>query len=62
MPALEAYLGGDYHTPNDELTDETPLGGAADDADLHVRLVRHFASTATHPRQLRSSPLAVQPH
>ena len=62
MPALEAYLGGDYHTPNDELTDETPLGGAADDADLHVRLTRHFASIAAHPQQTRTLPPTAQPH
>ena len=44
MALLEAFLGGNYHGPDDELTDDVPLGGAADDADLHVALVRYFAS------------------
>ncbi len=40
MAPLQAYLSGPYHGPDDELTDATPLGGAADDADLHVAAVR----------------------
>jgi Zn-dependent M28 family amino/carboxypeptidase len=50
MALLEAFLGGDYHGPNDELRDDVPLGGAADDADLHVALVRHFGNVAATPR------------
>lgn len=50
MTALQAFLGGHYHGPEDELTDTLPLGGAADDADLHVALARHFASTRAHRR------------
>lgn len=50
MAALQSYLAGDYHTPNDELTDATLVGGAADDADLHIALVRHFATLSLHPR------------
>ncbi len=50
MAALQAFLGGHYHGPDDELTDDLPLGGAADDADLHVALARHFASTTAHRR------------
>ncbi len=49
MAPLEAYLEGPYHAPNDELTDAVPLGGAADDGDLHIALARHFANLATHP-------------
>ncbi len=49
MALLESFLGGNYHGPDDELTDATPLGGAADDADLHVALARHFATVRTHP-------------
>lgn len=45
---LEAFLSGDYHGPDDELTDATPLGGAAEDADLHVALGAHFADTDTY--------------
>ncbi len=49
MAPLQAFLRGDYHGPNDELRDDVPLGGAADDADLHVALVRYFASVASWP-------------
>lgn len=45
MPLLEAFLGSDYHKPADEFGDKIPLGGAAEDADLHVALGRAFAST-----------------
>jgi hypothetical protein len=50
MALLQAFLGGSYHGPEDELTDDLPLGGAADDADLHIALARHFATIASHPR------------
>ncbi len=50
MALLNAFLSGPYHAPEDELTDAVPLGGAADDADLHVALVRHFGSRAIYPR------------
>jgi hypothetical protein len=42
---LQKFLGSDYHGPNDELTDSTELGGAAEDTDLHIALGRHFADT-----------------
>ena len=42
---MQKFLGSDYHGPNDELTDSTALGGAAEDADLHIALGRHFADT-----------------
>jgi hypothetical protein len=50
MALLNAFLSGPYHAPDDELTDAVPLGGAADDADLHVALARHFGSRAIYPR------------
>jgi hypothetical protein len=40
---MQKFLGSDYHGPDDELTDKTELGGAAEDADLHIALGRHFA-------------------
>ena len=46
---LETFLSDDYHGPDDELTDATELGGAAEDADLHVALGKHFASTRKQP-------------
>lgn len=45
MSDLQAFLASDYHSPADQLTDRVPLGGAADDADLHLALARYFAST-----------------
>lgn len=42
---LEAFLKTDYHGPNDEVAETLQLGGAAEDADLHVELGRYFADT-----------------
>ena len=49
MKLLEAFLGSDYHRPADEFSDKVPLGGAAEDADLHVALGRAFADTKRWP-------------
>ena len=51
MPLLEAFLGGDYHRAGDNFSDAIPLGGAAEDADLHVALGRVFADTKAWPGQ-----------
>jgi hypothetical protein len=48
MKLLQAFLTSVYHGPDDELTDATQLGGAADDANLHVDLTRHFADEAKY--------------
>jgi hypothetical protein len=50
---LQAYLSGPYHAPNDELTGTLPLGGAADDADLHIALTRRLASIRLFPAPVR---------
>lgn len=42
---LEAFLRSDYHGPGDEVVETLQLGGAAEDADLHVELGRYFADT-----------------
>ena len=42
---MQKFLGSEYHGPNDELTDSTELGGAAEDADLHIALGRYFADS-----------------
>lgn len=42
---LEAFLKSDYHGPDDEVVDTLQLGGAAEDAELHLALVRYFADT-----------------
>jgi hypothetical protein len=49
MPLLEAFLGGDYHGPDDNFSDKIPLGGAAEDADLHVALGRAFGDVKVWP-------------
>lgn len=45
MGLLQKFLESDYHGPADEFSDKIPLGGAAEDADLHVALGRAFADT-----------------
>ncbi len=45
LDLMQKFLGSEYHGPNDELTEKTELGGAAEDADLHVALGQHFANT-----------------
>jgi Zn-dependent M28 family amino/carboxypeptidase len=49
LKLLNAYLAKDYHSPADELRADTELGGAVDDANLHVELVRRAASRAILP-------------
>lgn len=51
MPLLQSFLGGHYHGPDDELTPDLPLGGAADDADLHVALARQLADRRLYPHR-----------
>ena len=53
---LETFLTDDYHGPDDELTEATELGGAAEDATLHVALGKHFASTRKQPAEKAAKP------
>ena len=46
---LQAFLAENYHSPSDELGTDTELGGAVDDANLHVELVRRAASRGILP-------------
>jgi Peptidase family M28 len=46
---LTAFLASRYHHPDDELRPDTDLGGAVDDANLHVELVRRTASQSYRP-------------
>ena len=46
---FEAFIKSTYHGPADELRPDTPLGGAVDDANLHVELVRRAASRSILP-------------
>jgi Peptidase family M28 len=50
LALMQKFLGSDYHGPNDELTETTELGGAAEDADLHIALGQHFANTRKFKR------------
>jgi hypothetical protein len=45
----ERFLGGDYHGPDDEYSKSIELGGAAEDATLHILLGKHFANRKRHP-------------
>ncbi len=46
---LAAFLSGAYHTPDDQLTVDTDLSGAAEDADLHVALAQYFGDEGSYP-------------
>ncbi|MBB5687369.1 M28 family peptidase [Sphingobium boeckii] len=46
MALAQKYLQSTYHGPDDALTDTLDLGGAADDATLHVVLARMLANAA----------------
>ena len=49
LKRLQAFLGAAYHSPEDELCADTELGGAVEDANLHVELVRRAASRSLLP-------------
>ena len=49
LALLQKFLGAAYHGPEDELRADTDLGGAVDDANLHVELVRRAASRGHLP-------------
>ncbi len=49
MRTLMAFMGSNYHGKDDELTDATELGGATEDANFHVDLVRRAASRSFRP-------------
>ncbi|MCY7279913.1 MAG: M20/M25/M40 family metallo-hydrolase [Sphingomonas bacterium] len=54
---LRRFLAGDYHGPNDELRADTDLGGAVDDANLHVELIRRAASRKFSPPTIKAPQL-----
>ena len=41
---LQRFIGARYHSPGDELRPDTDLGGAIDDANLHLEMIRRAAS------------------
>ncbi len=52
LALMERFLEGAYHGPEDELTKDTQLGGAAEDAMLHVALGKHFANAKKQPLEM----------
>ena len=50
MKRLRDFLGKNYHGQDDELSVRTDLGGAVEDANLHVELVRRAASRSFQPK------------
>lgn len=58
MELLNSFLAGNYHGPDDELTKATELGGATQDANLHVRMGRYFASIKKY--SLPPSPVEIK--
>lgn len=57
MGLLQRFIEAGYHAPRDELHADTELGGAVDDANLHVELIRRAASRKFQPRQTRTPML-----
>jgi hypothetical protein len=53
LALLKRFFAGDYHGPNDELRPDTDLGGAVEDANLHLELVRRAASRHFDPAPLK---------
>lgn len=51
MPMLQTFLAGPYHGPDDEFSEALPLGGAAEDAELHVLLARALADPKRYKRK-----------
>jgi hypothetical protein len=49
MRILQGYLSSSYHQPNDDANRTIELGGAAEDADLHIALLRALADPKVYP-------------
>ena len=48
---VEAFMESDYHRPGDKISRGLVLGGAADDVEFHVGLVRWFADPRRVPER-----------
>lgn len=48
---VERFMEGDYHRPGDQVSRGIELGGAADDVEFHVGLVRWFADPRRVPER-----------
>lgn len=49
LKKIEAFFDGDYHRPSDDLKRPIELGGAVEDVQFHVAMVRWFADTRRVP-------------
>lgn len=49
LDRVEKFMAGDYHRPTDRVKPDLELGGAADDVEFHVALVRWFADPRKVP-------------
>jgi Peptidase family M28 len=56
MAPLNAFLGGRYHRPDDQVDGQLVLDGAAEDANLAVALGRRLADPAAYVRPPRTAP------
>ena len=54
MALLKRFIADGYHAPDDELRTDTDLGGAVDDANLHLELVRRAASRTFPPPAIKA--------
>lgn len=52
LDLIQAYLGGPYHKPDDDLAQSLVLDGAAEDVQLHIALARLLAD----PKRYRPPP------
>ncbi len=52
LEMLERFLSSYYHGPDDEYSKTMELGGAAEDATLHVKLGEYFASAKKYVRKM----------
>lgn len=57
LDVLQRFIDSRYHGPSDELRADTDLGGAVDDASLHLELIRRAASRKFRPRPSRTPML-----
>jgi len=48
LDLLGKFLNSDYHTVRDEYSEDIELGGAAEDAVLHLKLAEYFANISTY--------------
>ncbi|PKB25741.1 peptidase M28-like protein [Novosphingobium kunmingense] len=49
LERVQRFMDGDYHRPTDRVKPDLELGGAADDVDFHIALVRWFADARKVP-------------